>query len=140
MGRARGQCCRRRGIHPAVVDGAVEALVGPITAAATVVTAAVVGLIAGSRTAAARAGLLTALISAPIHAATTIIAVQYAHPAILTNPYDIAAYPRSGYPDIASYLLSDTVAGTIVTLVATPLVAYLLAVAAAAAARLRPSR
>lgn len=121
-------------------SGAVEALVAPITVVATVATAAVVGLITGSRTAAARAGLLTALISAPIHAAMTIIAAQYAHPTTLASPYDIAAFPRSGYPDITSYLLSDAVAGNIIALAATPLIAYALAVAAAEAARLRPSR
>jgi hypothetical protein len=50
----------------------------------------------------------------------------------LTNAYDVAAYPHSGYPDVASYLLSDTMAGEIITgLVAFPLVLAAIAVLAA---------
>jgi hypothetical protein len=52
----------------------------------------------------------------------------------LTNAYDIAAYPHSGYPDIASYLLSDAAAGSILAgLVLYPVSWLLLAVLGAAA-------
>ena len=67
-----------------------------------------------------------------------LIVAQNAHPAVLTNSYDIAAYPHSGYPDVASYLLSDTLAGNIVSLAITPMAMWALAVAGAAVApRLR---
>ena len=42
------------------------------------------------------------------HFAMALVVAQYIHPATLANSYDIAAYPHSGYPDVASYLLSDT--------------------------------
>jgi hypothetical protein len=36
------------------------------------------------------------------------------HGYALTDPYDIAAYPHSGFPDTASYLLSDALGGNVV--------------------------
>jgi len=46
----------------------------------------------------------------------------------LTSPYDAAAFPHSGYPDVASYLLSDAMAGDVlVGLVAYPVVLFAVA-------------
>lgn len=118
--------------------GAVSAPISPIIAAATLATTLGVGAVTGSRAAATRAGLLAAVLGTPIHFATGLIMAQYTHPAVLTNAYDIAAYPHSGYPDVASYLLSDTLAGNIVSLAVTPLAMSAIAVVGAAVApRLR---
>lgn len=119
--------------------GALSVPISPIMAAATLATAIIVGVRTRSRSTAARAGLLAAILSAPIQFAVTVMAVQHGHPSALTNSYDIAAYPRSGYPDVASYLLSDALGGNIVSLVITPLVMYALATVGAAAAPRRPA-
>jgi hypothetical protein len=118
--------------------GAVSAPISPVIAAATLATTLGVGAVTGSRADATRAGLLAAVLGAPIRFATGLIMAQYTHPAVLTNAYDIAAYPHSGYPDVASYLLSDTLAGNIVSLAVTPLAMSAIAVVGAAVApRLR---
>jgi hypothetical protein len=114
--------------------GGVIPLLPPVTALATFVTAALVAFRTRSRAAAARAGLLVAILSAPVHFAMTVTAQLYGRSWTLTNPYDIAAYPHSGYPDVASYLLSDTLEGNIISLVVTPLLMYVLAAAGAALA------
>jgi hypothetical protein len=109
----------------------VEPLISPITAAATLITTVGVGSVTRSRPAATRAGLLTAVLSTPIHFAMALLVAQYAHPAELTNSYDIAAYPNSGYPDVASYVLSDTLASNIISLAITPVAMCALAMAVA---------
>jgi hypothetical protein len=109
----------------------------PITAIATFATALFVGLITRDRSAATRGGVLTAILSTPITFAITLGAADRAHPSVLTDPYDVAAYPRSGYPDVASYVLSDTVAGNVVGLVVTPLAMCAVAVVGAALAARR---
>lgn len=113
---------------------AVSAPISPVIAATTLAATLAAGATTGSRAAATRAGLLAAVLGTPIHFATALLLAQYAHPAVLTDSYDIAAYPHSGYPDVASYLLSDTIAGNIVSLVVTPLAMSAIAVLAAAAA------
>ncbi len=113
---------------------AVSAPISPIIAAATLATTLGVGAATGNRAAATRTGLLTAVLSTPIHFAAGLIMARYSHPAVLTNPYDIAAYPHSGYPDVASYLLSDTIAGNIVSLVITPVAMSAIVVVTAAVA------
>ena len=58
---------------------------------------------------------------------------------VLTSPYDVAAYAHSGYPTVASYLISDTLGGYIIVgMVLYPLALTGLALlAAAAGARIR---
>jgi hypothetical protein len=114
----------------------VIAPVSPIIAAATLATALATGAATRSRTSAMRAGLLTAVLSTPLHFAIAVMVALHT-PATLTNSYDIAAYPQSGFPDVASYLLSDTLGGNIVSLVVTPLAMWALTMAGAAAARNR---
>lgn len=117
---------------------AISSPISPMIAAATLATTLGVGAVTGSRVAATRAGLLAAVLSTPIHFAAGLVVAQYIHPAVLINAYDIAAYPHSGYPDVASYLLSDTLGGNIVSLAVTPLAMPAIAVVAAAVApRLR---
>jgi hypothetical protein len=45
--------------------------------------------------------------------AVDIITLLQMHRYTLTGAYDIAAFPHSGYPDVASYLLSDALGGAI---------------------------
>ena len=111
--------------------GAVIGLVPPVTAAATLITAVLVGAVTHSRVAAARAGLLAAVLGAPIHFAMAVARLP-AHPP--TGGYDPGAFAHSGYPDAASYLLGDALAGNIVSLTVTPLAMYAVAALAAAAA------
>jgi hypothetical protein len=111
---------------------AVVVPVSPVIAAATLATTVGVAGLTGSRPAATRAGLLVAVLGAPVQFAIAVVAAGYAAPSVLTDPYDIAAYPRSGYPDVASYLLSDTLGGDIVVLTVTPLAVCVLAMSATA--------
>ena len=109
-----------------------------VTLAASIGAAAATG----SGLAGARAGLLAAILSAPMYFATDLTAILQAGHYTLTNSYDIAAYPHSGYPDVASYLLSDAIAGDILGgLVLYPIVLLALAMlGASAGTRLRVSR
>jgi hypothetical protein len=118
--------------------GAVFAAVRPMTAIAALATAVVVSLLTRSWRAEARAGLLVAVLSAPIEFAIALLTLDASRPAALTNAYDVAAFASSGYPDAASFQLSDALGGTIVSLAVTPLVIYALAsLGAAVAPRLR---
>lgn len=107
-----------------------SALISPISpsvAAATLATALVVGLVARERGAAARAGLLATVLSAPANFAVAILALQSAHPTALTDPYDISAYSRSASPDVTSYLLGEALGGNIVSLAVAAPAMYVLA-------------
>jgi hypothetical protein len=56
--------------------------------------------------------------------------------ASLTTSDDVAAFPHSGYPDVASYLLSDSMAGDVLTgLVLYPLVLSVVALLVAGLGR-----
>jgi hypothetical protein len=81
--------------------------------AATLGVAVWVSASAGSRAAGIRAGLLMAALSAPVRFAVDITTLLQMHRYTLTGAYDIAAFPHSGYPDVASYLLSDALGGAI---------------------------
>jgi len=115
--------------------GAIVALIPPITVAAALATGTLVGVATRNRVAAARAGVIAAVLSMPAHFAIAVIAAQSARPTTLTNPYDIAAYARSGSPDVASYVLGDDLAGNIVSLATTLLAVYAAAAVAAVAPR-----
>ena len=105
----------------------------PVGAAAVLAASAGAAATTGSAQAGARAGLLTAVLSAPAHFAADLTALVQAGHYALTTAYDVAAFPHSGYPDVASYLLSDSMAGDVlVGLVAYPLVLSLVALAASA--------
>jgi len=78
--------------------------------------------------------MLTTIFGALLHFTIDLTALLHLQHYTLTSTYDIAAYPRSGYPDIASYILSDQVAGDILAgLVLYPLSWLLLAALGAAA-------
>ncbi|GIH21107.1 hypothetical protein [Rugosimonospora africana] len=122
----------------AVPDG-VSAFLSPVATAATLAAAIGASATAADRTTGVRAGALTIALSAPLHFAAGMTAQLRVHHDTLTNPYDIAAFPHSGYPDAASYLLSDAIAGAILTgFVLSPIVLGVLALlGAAAGTRLR---
>jgi hypothetical protein len=102
-------------------------------AAASLAVAIGVSAATRSRSAGARAGLLTAILTAPIHFAVDMTALLRINDYTLTSPYDIAAYPHSSYSDVASYILSDAVAGEIISgLVLYPIILVALALLGAA--------
>ena len=68
---------------------------------------------------------------------TTLLRV---HQYTLTGTYDIAAFPHSGYPDVASYLLSDALGGAILSGMLICTVLTIAATLLGAAAGARPSR
>jgi hypothetical protein len=119
---------------PVDVDGILPVL-EPVAAAAALAAAIGAAATTRSRPAGVRAGLLTAILAAPIHAAVDLIRVLHAGTYALTVPYDINAYPHSGYPDVASYLLSDRVDGDIAALVMYPVILLVLALLGAAVGR-----
>jgi hypothetical protein len=103
----------------------------PVGAAAVLAASAGAAAVTGSAPAGVRAGLLTAVLIAPMHFAADLTALVQAGHYTLTTSYDVAAFPHSGYPDVASYLLSDAMAGDVlVGLVLYPLVLCLLALTA----------
>ena len=103
----------------------------PVGAAAVLAASVGAAAATGSAPAGARAGTLTAVLVAPMHFAADLTALVQAGHYTLTTSYDVAAFPHSGYPDVASYLLSDAMAGDVlVGLVLFPLVLCLLALTA----------
>jgi hypothetical protein len=97
----------------------------PVGAAAVLTASAGAAAATRSSQAGAGAGLLAAVLSAPMHFAADMTALLQAGHFTLTTSYDVAAYPRSGFPDVASYLLSDALAGDILTgLVFYPIVLF----------------
>jgi hypothetical protein len=118
---------------PVDPEGILPAL-EPIAAAAALAISIGAAATTRSLLAGIRAGLVTTILAAPIHFTVDLAALQHQHRYTLTNPYDINAYPHSGYPDIASYLLSDRIGGDVATLVMYPITALTLALLGAAAA------
>jgi hypothetical protein len=75
-----------------------------------------------------------------MHFAADLTALMQAGHYALTSPYDVAAFPHSGYPDVASYLLSDAMAGDVlVGLVVYPVVLFAVALFGASFVRGRSS-
>jgi hypothetical protein len=86
------------------------------------------------RTAGIQAGLLAIVLAMPVHFAIDIVRLLSLHDYSLTNPYDLSAFPHSGYPDAASYVLGDAIAGEILAgLVIYPIAMLALAVFGATA-------
>jgi hypothetical protein len=96
-------------------SGGTNPFLAPAGAVAVLAVAIGVAFGTGSRRAGVRAGLLTAALAAPIHFTADLTALLRVRDLVPTDPYDVAAYPHSGYPDVASFLLSDAVAGGIIT-------------------------
>ena len=81
-----------------------------------------------------KAGLLTIALAMPVRFAIDMAALLSVRHYVLTDPYDQAAFPRSGFPDVASYLLSDSMGGEILAgLVIFPIGMFAIAVLGATA-------
>jgi hypothetical protein len=123
-------------------DDGVEMFAPLVSVAATLVVSAGAGAASGNLATGARAGLLTAVLAGPVRFTVDLTTLLQQHTYTLTNAYDLAKYPHSGYPDVASYLMSDALGGEIISgLVLLPVA--LLAIAllgAAAGSGLRRSR
>jgi hypothetical protein len=63
----------------------------------------------------APAALTAAIISGPVFFTADIVRVLTLHQYVLTSPYDIAQYPSSGFPDVASFVLNDTLGGGVIS-------------------------
>jgi hypothetical protein len=101
--------------------------VQPVLAAATFGIAILVSTITRSGRGGVRAGLLAALLVTPTQFAVDVTALQLGYPHTLANQAEMAAYLHSGYPTVASYLLSDALDGRIISLVVTPFIMYVIA-------------
>ncbi len=97
---------------PVTADGTTS-LLWPAGAAATLAVLAGAAATTPSRSSGIQAGLLTAVLGALARFALDLTAILQAHHYTLTSASDIAAYAHSGYPSVASYVLSDAVAGDI---------------------------
>jgi hypothetical protein len=92
----------------------VITLISPVGAAATLGVSVCASASARNSGAGVRAGLLTAVLGAPILFAVDMFELLRVPQFTLTDPYDVAAFPHSGYPDVASYVLSDAIGGHII--------------------------
>jgi len=138
-----------RGLAGALASGAVcvavtvtgaagaQLLVGPVTA---LTVAAGVSARTHSRSAGIRSGLLAAALSAPMRFAVDLTALLWVRHDTLTDRYDIVAFPHSGYPTVASYLLSDALGGAILSSMLTVSLLMVIATLLGAAIGARPSR
>jgi hypothetical protein len=97
---------------PVTMDGTTS-LLWPAGAGATLGVSAGAAATTRNRLSGIRAGLLTAVLGALMRFALDLTAILQVHHYALTSPYDIAAYAHSGYPSVASYVLSDALAGGI---------------------------
>ncbi|MEV0839244.1 hypothetical protein AB0I55_06740 [Actinocatenispora sera] len=114
--------------------GGMTEYLSPVAAAATLAVSIGAATTTRNWRAGARAGTLTAILGAPLHFTIAMTALLGQHRYTLTSPYDVAAFPHSGYPDVASYVLSDALDGNILAgLVLYPVVLIALASLAALA-------
>jgi hypothetical protein len=117
-----------------VTAGMPTAYLSPAAALVTWVVSAGAAAATRSRPAGVQAGLLAVLLGALVRFTAEMTAILQQHHYTLAGVYDVAAYARSGYPSIASYLLSDAVAGGILTgLVLRPIALLGIALLGAAA-------
>ena len=93
--------------------GGTSALMWPVGTAVTLAVSAGAAATTRSRLAGLQAGLLTAVLGALMRFALDLTAIMQVHHYALTSPHDIATYAHSGYPSVASYVLSDALAGGI---------------------------
>ncbi|WP_426512776.1 hypothetical protein ACPPVO_20335 [Dactylosporangium sp. McL0621] len=116
------------------LTGGVAPLVPPVAAAVVLFVAVGAALRADDRAAGVRAGWLAVVLAAPLHFALGLGVVLGQGRFALGTAYDVAAFPHSGYPDVASYVLGDAIGGNLIAgLVLTPLLLGGLALLGAAA-------
>jgi hypothetical protein len=112
----------------------------PVGGAAALLASVAAGLRQGDTSAGARAALTAALVSGPVFFTLDVLRVLNLREYVLTAPYDLAQYPHSGAPDVATFVLSDTIGGGIIAgLVMYPLLLLALGLlGGAAGSALRP--
>ncbi len=111
----------------------VIALISPVGVAAVLLAAIGAATATASAAAGARAGVLAAVLGAPIRVTLDLVGLLRVPQYTLTDPFDVAAFPHSGYPDAASYLLSDALGGEILGgLIISPIVLLVVALAGGA--------
>jgi hypothetical protein len=93
--------------------GGTSALVWPVGTAAALAVSAGAAATTRSGLAGLQAGLLTAVLGALMRFTLDLTAIMQVHHYALTSPHDIATYAHSGYPSVASYVLSDALGGSI---------------------------
>src|SRR5262245_7731270 len=71
----------------------------PVAAAAALAASIGAATVTRSLAAGVRAGLPTAILAAPIHFVVDLAGMLHLRTYSLTDPYDIDAYPHSGFPD-----------------------------------------
>jgi hypothetical protein len=121
-------------VTTSVTTEGIAAWLAPVAAAATVVVAVGAAVTTGSRRAGTRAGILTVVLVVPLYFAVDVTAILHLRHYTLTNPYDVTAFAHSGFPDVASYVLSDDIAGNILTgLLIYPALSCVLALSGAVA-------
>jgi hypothetical protein len=89
------------------------AFASPAVAVVTLVTSAGAAAATRSATAGARAGALAVILGALARFTATLTATLQLHHYTLGGAASAAAYARSSYPGVASYVLSDAVGGSI---------------------------
>ena len=99
------------------------AFMSPAVAAATLAASAGAAATSRSRPTGAQAGLLAAVLGVLAQFTISLTTILHLHHYTLAGAADAAAYAHSGYPSVASYVLSDTLSGSIVAgLVLAPVV------------------
>jgi hypothetical protein len=108
--------------------------VSPTVAAATLAASAGAAATSCSRPTGAQAGLLAAVLGVLANFTVTLTTILHLKHYTLAGAADAAAYAHSGYPSVASYVLSDTLSGGIIAgLVLGPVVLLGVAVLGAGA-------
>jgi hypothetical protein len=93
-----------------------------------------------NRRAGIRCGLLVAALTAPVRFAIDLTTLLSGRQYTLTGKYDVAAFPHSGYPTVASYLISDALGGAILASMLIASVLMITTTLLGAAIGARPSR
>jgi hypothetical protein len=120
-------------VAPVPADG-VEPFAPLASVVATLLVSAGAAARTGTLATGARAGLLGVILAGPVRFTIDLTTLLRQHTYTLTNAYDLAKYPHSGFPDVASYLISDALGGEIISnLVLLPIALLVVALLGAAA-------
>ena len=106
-------------IQPTNIEGTVTAL-WP-AAVVPMVVAFGVAMARRSGRAGAQAGVWAGLIGGELLFVVNLIPFLALHNVVLTDPYDIKAFPHSGFPNPAAYILNDDLGGLILSLIWLPM-------------------
>jgi hypothetical protein len=94
--------------------GSVVRLISPVGAATVLAVSVAAAAASRHQRTGFRAGLLAGMLGIPILFATDMASLLRTPSFTLTDPYDIAKFPHSGFPDVASFVISDAIGGHII--------------------------